>query len=780
MKSLKAKMILIIAVLLTCITGFIGILSYVNARDAVTHEVTEALKMASGQAVKLVTSRVETQTTFLEAVARYQPFINYASSGTKLQDADFQYMKAEKGRMGFETLAIVNQKGEAMRSDGTVLNIADRDYFVTAKKGKPAISDVVIDKVTGKPVVIYAAPVPDNGRTVGVLYGVRNVRELSNILEGITIGKSGYAYMINREGTTIAHPDFVASGSSGKGQGDSKVDATGSASLKYENTTKEAKKDKDLAELAKLEGQMRKLQKGVGQYSYKGEEKMMAFAPVSGTSWSIGVTADLSDAMSSVNKMRNQILSFAIAFVVIGVVCALFIAKAFADPIVAMTAVLDRFAGYDLTLDEGIAEKYLKRKDEIGKISNSLVTMQKAFGDLLRQAVASSEMVGATSQQLSASIQEITTTAQNQASNTEEISGSLEEVTANISTVNGDMQTTAQNVQGMAQTMTGIEKAVGDNTENLESVNQSISGILKSLDGARQSIQTISDRSKSASGEAQSTVELAGEGKKNLDRTVTQMDSIQETIFNLSAVINGLGESAGRIGDITELIKDVAEQTNLLALNASIEAARAGEHGKGFAVVAQAIGSLAEQSQNATKEISQVIKNIQSEIEKAVQSSQKGNEVVQSGKSLVKDTGTSLERIFTAIQTTSEVISEITERMDKQSRDINDVYDSANDIGSRADLLMEAMKQQRESAVEMKEKLDSMNHMASEISESMGQQSAASQQISSAVNDNAAGVEEISSGSEEISRSAEELAKNAQELVEQVQKFKIGEEGSGE
>ena len=83
-----------------------------------------------------------------------------------------------------------------------------------------------------------------------------------------------------------------------------------------------------------------------------------------------------------------------------------------------------------------------------------------------------------------------------------------------------------------------------------------------------------------------------------------------------------------------------------MALNASIEAARAGEHGKGFAVVAQAIGSLAEESQNATKEISNVIKNIQSEIGKAIQNSAEGTKVVENGTLLVKATSNSLEKIL--------------------------------------------------------------------------------------------------------------------------------------
>lgn len=42
-----------------------------------------------------------------------------------------------------------------------------------------------------------------------------------------------------------------------------------------------------------------------------------------------------------------------------------------------------------------------------------------------------------------------------------------------------------------------------------------------------------------------------------------------------------LGESAKKIGRVTETITEISEQTNLLALNATIEAARAGKLGKG-------------------------------------------------------------------------------------------------------------------------------------------------------------------------------------------------------
>lgn len=82
--------------------------------------------------------------------------------------------------------------------------------------------------------------------------------------------------------------------------------------------------------------------------------------------------------------------------------------------------------------------------------------------------------------------------------------------------------------------------------------------------------------------------------------------------------MQGLTESAQKIGKVVQLINEIASQTNLLALNATIEAARAGEAGKGFAVVASEVKSLANQTAKATEEIGVQIKTMQAVTEDAV------------------------------------------------------------------------------------------------------------------------------------------------------------------
>ncbi|MDY0028740.1 MAG: cache domain-containing protein [Pseudobdellovibrionaceae bacterium] len=97
-------------------------------------------------------------------------------------------------------------------------------------------------------------------------------------------------------------------------------------------------------------------------------------------------------------------------------------------------------------------------------------------------------------------------------------------------------------------------------------------------------------------------------------------DATQKVDMTMNTV-SDLVTSAQKIGEITKLINSITSKTNLLALNATIEAARAGDAGKGFSVVANEVKTLANQTANATEEITQqihVIQNITATTENAV------------------------------------------------------------------------------------------------------------------------------------------------------------------
>ena len=103
-----------------------------------------------------------------------------------------------------------------------------------------------------------------------------------------------------------------------------------------------------------------------------------------------------------------------------------------------------------------------------------------------------------------------------------------------------------------------------------------------------------------------------------------QMESIGETVVRLS-------EHSQAIGNIIATVQDLADQSNLLAVNASIEAARAGDYGKGFAVVAHEIKTLADQSRQATEQVTSILQDTRKWVSAVVMATEQGGKAVDAG-----------------------------------------------------------------------------------------------------------------------------------------------------
>jgi methyl-accepting chemotaxis protein len=123
------------------------------------------------------------------------------------------------------------------------------------------------------------------------------------------------------------------------------------------------------------------------------------------------------------------------------------------------------------------------------------------------------------------------------------------------------------------------------------------------------------------------------------------MLSLKDQVRHIAETILNLSEQTLQIGEIIASVNDIADQSNLLALNAAMEAARAGEAGRGFAVVAGEVRNLAEQSRQATAQVSSILSEIQKAANTAVMVTEKGTTSAESGVALAKSTGDSIRVI---------------------------------------------------------------------------------------------------------------------------------------
>lgn len=543
LKSIKTKLSLFYGVLLLVICMGFGVVSYIASSKALSISIDESLSQLAIQNAEIVDKGMEIQFNALEALAESDWL-----KGTSLTlNEKLKLLNNEVKRSNHIDMFITDINGNMEDTAGGRANVSDREYFIKALSGEKAVSDPIIDKTNGNLILCYAVPIKDGGRVKGVLAATRDGNVLSDFISDMRFGENSEAFMINKQGTTVASKDRELV-------------------MNMYNILEEAKADSGLKSLAGLQQKMTQGEKGVGEYSYKGVTKYMGFAPVEGTNWSLAITAPKSEVMSQVNSLTMTMIIISIIFLVISIAITLFIAGGISRPIKEASDYLNIVATGNFT--GMVPAQLLEMNDETGTLAKAIDTMQESVKDIIKEVVSESSNVSqmlvdinSDMRKLNKSIEEISATTEELSATTEENAASTEEMSATSTEIEKVIESTAYKAQEGAVTVSDINKM----SENMKQ-------------------RAISSR--------EDTIEIYRKTKDDLQNAIEQSKEVD------------------KINELSEAILAITSQTNLLALNAAIEAARAGEAGKGFAVVADEIRKLAEGSKNTVSRIQEVTKII--------------------------------------------------------------------------------------------------------------------------------------------------------------------------
>ncbi len=228
-------------------------------------------------------------------------------------------------------------------------------------------------------------------------------------------------------------------------------------------------------------------------------------------------------------------------------------------------------------------------------------------------------------------------------------------------TANDVSEMTNEMANGLSQINISNQEVITGNQEMAIGINsqaEDIQKIYHQIVKIQEISQKTVEKEKKLFSLSQSGVKLADTGEQSIKLTMNQMDQISSMSKKSNEVLEQLLSESSKIHQIVESIGNVATETNLLALNAAIEAARAGEAGKGFAVVADQVRKLAEDSKNATQQISEILEGIRMNIETAVSYSQKTQVSVEKGDQMVQDTQSQIVELNQVLVQTNTTVSE--------------------------------------------------------------------------------------------------------------------------
>ena len=616
-KTITVPIIIFISISIVILATVGAFLTYRSTIDCLTSTMTSA----AGIAAEDVTTKLSRVSGLMGEIAANS--IIY-SPETTVEEKE-AYISKKAATYGCLSPIILSATGKDILTGD---DYSATEYFAANKAGKTFISSPYVDEQSGKLVMIISEPIWQNGESGSSVIGAFSMKMpqalINAVIEAIHVSANGSAYIIDKNGTIIAHIDTQRI-------------------IDKENVGENAKSNSSLQALAALHDKGLTGESGFGQYTYNGIKKFLAFAPIVGSDgWFIGINAPTADFTGGVTTSITVSAILAIIAILVGIFGTIYIANRITGPIGLFIKRLKSLAEGDVTSPmpdfEATSAEFVVLEESLeSTLTNTSAIIQDIDYLMTSFSKGNLDVFSQVSDQYVGDYKNILTSFR-------ALKRGLTDSFQNI------LQVSEQVSAGSSQVSFGAQSLAQGSTEQASSVQE-----------LSASIADISERVKSNAEAAEKAKVLTEETADIMQGSVSDMNQARQAMDEISA-------TSKNISKVIKTIDDIAFQTNILALNAAVEAARAGSAGKGFAVVADEVRNLSQKSAEAAKSTTSLIES--------------SIEAVEKGTSLVNKTSVGFAEVAAKAGEIVKIVDDITVQAQEQASAISQISIGVDQVSS--------------------------------------------------------------------------------------------------